>query len=346
MPCLCAASTGAAIAFSNRIATLGRRRPVGASDRQVASPHELHHQKRGAAAERAVVEHRHDAGVLKARHDLRLAPEPRPRVGVGQQFGAHDFDRDVALEPHVVRAINGAHAAAAQHAIDAILRRPRRAAARPALSGAPSLLQVGSAGVVARVTRLALGQRPPTRRPRGDRRPRRRGLAVVCRRRSRATSSARLTCAGNRGQQLAIVRRVGLLRSLAAKHQRAQQCPRRRAPSNRAGRTAPRRCTQATRSRRAAAAAPASACRRGTARAVRPTTSASMRCRRVAERVGGAAHDGDRHERAGLDARHQHRHHRRLQRRSISSSTSAVSSLGSVSNGTRPASDTSTARAS
>ena len=88
---------------------------------QVLAGHELHHEIRGAVRQRAVVEHRHDRRMLQARHDLRLAPEARARVRIGEQVGAHDLDRDRALEPQIPRAKHRAHAALADHRVDAVL---------------------------------------------------------------------------------------------------------------------------------------------------------------------------------------------------------------------------------
>jgi hypothetical protein len=54
-----------------------------------------------------------DVGVIQGGEHLRLTLEARQSIGVvGEEIG-QDFQRDVAIEPHIARAIHVAHAARA-----------------------------------------------------------------------------------------------------------------------------------------------------------------------------------------------------------------------------------------
>jgi len=88
---------------------------------QIFAFHELHYQIGAAIGKRAEVEDRHDTRVLQPRDDLRLATEAPPRIHVLEQIRSHDLHRDKAIEPYIARAIDGAHAAAADQLFDPVL---------------------------------------------------------------------------------------------------------------------------------------------------------------------------------------------------------------------------------
>ena len=97
---------------------------------EVLASHQLHHQEGAAVRQRAVVEDRHDRWVLQPRHDLRLAAEPAPCLEVAEQLGADHLDGDEPIEPHVPRAIDGSHSAAAQQLLETVLACPPPAESR------------------------------------------------------------------------------------------------------------------------------------------------------------------------------------------------------------------------
>jgi hypothetical protein len=54
-----------------------------------------------------------DVGMVQRRQDPGFAVEARQAVGVSGEFGRQDFDRDLAPEPGVARAMHDPHAALA-----------------------------------------------------------------------------------------------------------------------------------------------------------------------------------------------------------------------------------------
>ncbi len=67
----------------------------------------------------ADVVHGHDVRMIQARCGLGFLPEPPPRLLVGDA-GCEELDRDRAMELRVGRAIDDAHATAAEHGVDPI----------------------------------------------------------------------------------------------------------------------------------------------------------------------------------------------------------------------------------
>ena len=211
------------------------------------------------SGEGAVVEHRDDRRMLQPRDDLRFAPEPRARIRIGQQIRAHHLDRDRALEPQVPRAKHRAHAALADHRVDAVLAvdhaRRRRSPSPPPLPRITVGVKVGV-------------RRRPAPAPRGSA-----SVAPTCLR-SRDRSSATPICtAMPRSSSRSSACRVLPIASRRARSSRrtaAGRCRRRRsAPA------APRSSPPATRDPRAAPAPPATAHRPGTLRAACPTIAAA-----------------------------------------------------------------------
>ena len=85
---------------------------------QGRSGEQLHDQP-GHGVVGAEVEHGHDIRVGQARQELRLAAKPLHR-GLRRLFDVEQLHRDVAIEQFVVRAIDSAHAAAAQDGPEAV----------------------------------------------------------------------------------------------------------------------------------------------------------------------------------------------------------------------------------
>ena len=67
---------------------------------------------------------RRDVGMIQRRQELRLALEAREAVRIGGEELGQDFQRDVAIEPRVARAIHLAHAARADGDDDLVSAEP------------------------------------------------------------------------------------------------------------------------------------------------------------------------------------------------------------------------------
>ena len=85
--------------------------------------HQLHAEEGPAVGKGAQFVDRHDAGVLELAADLGLLDEAAGHVGVAAEVVAKDLDGDVAAEVVVVALEDGAHAAAADLAVDAVAGR-------------------------------------------------------------------------------------------------------------------------------------------------------------------------------------------------------------------------------
>ena len=184
---------------------------------QVPPGHEFHHQEGSAIGQRAVVEDRHNRGMLQLRDDLRLAPEARARVWIAEQVRFDHLERDVAIEPHVARAEDRAHPTSSQRTVYAVpaVHKPRQPAT--------SRIAVRSSG---HAVTLASSHRPHCGH--SDNAcivvPRRvrcvplssSGAADDCRWRQSRHVECERHLRGDRSEQLAIFRRVGLLASLSA----------------------------------------------------------------------------------------------------------------------------------
>ena len=82
---------------------------------------DVRHDVEGQIIDGAGIEERKDVRVAKVRRRPDLGDEP---IGAddGGQIAPHDFDRDAAIVPYVVREVDGRHAAGAELALDAIAR--------------------------------------------------------------------------------------------------------------------------------------------------------------------------------------------------------------------------------
>ncbi len=241
---------------------------------EILAVDELHDEVGAAVGKRAVVVDRDDRGMLQPRDDLRLAPEPAPGLGVAEQLGAHDLQRDEAIEPHVARPVHGAHPAAPEELLDPVLvvHRPRHRRHGP------------HRGAVRRTLR---------RRRRSSQRPQRGhsiigsiGGAAAVTIRVRSLSSCSLAAdappqphdveserhlRGDARQQLAIVGGVGFFGTALAERDHAMSA--RSWPTTGTSSTAPVHSSHSRSS--AAAAAPVTADRSARSRAARRTTGAS-----------------------------------------------------------------------
>jgi hypothetical protein len=62
------------------------------------------------------VEHSKDIGMIERRRCARFLFEPLDTLAVAGEFTRNNFDRDIAIEPRIARAIHLAHAAGANEA--------------------------------------------------------------------------------------------------------------------------------------------------------------------------------------------------------------------------------------
>ena len=74
-----------------------------------------------------------DVGMLQRRGRLCLLQKPAPHIIVVGDFLREDLERDIPVQPRVGRAIDDAHAAAADLFLDAVV--PERAASKFHLGG-------------------------------------------------------------------------------------------------------------------------------------------------------------------------------------------------------------------
>ena len=79
----------------------------------------LHHEREQILVLDEVVDAR-DVAVVPAEHQLRLAPEPAADIGVAHEARVQRLDRDGALALQVGGAVDDAHAALAEHAVDLV----------------------------------------------------------------------------------------------------------------------------------------------------------------------------------------------------------------------------------
>ena len=71
-----------------------------------------------------------DVRVIQRRQRLRLAREPRQPIGIAGEGVRQDFERDVAIELRIARAVHLAHPAGAQQREN--FERPKERAGRKA----------------------------------------------------------------------------------------------------------------------------------------------------------------------------------------------------------------------
>ncbi len=94
--------------------------PPGLNDRvECLAGHQLHHERRDLVGLFEAV-HLRDVGMVERREQMRFALEPRAAIGTAGECARQDFDRDVAPELCVPRAIDLAHAARADPRLDLI----------------------------------------------------------------------------------------------------------------------------------------------------------------------------------------------------------------------------------
>ena len=98
---------------------IDRQRTARQPIRQRLSVHELEDEALRRAGGLEAVDGR-DLRVIQRGEDLRLTLEAREAVGVLAERGRQDFQRDVATERHIARAIHLAHPAGAERRDDFI----------------------------------------------------------------------------------------------------------------------------------------------------------------------------------------------------------------------------------
>ena len=99
---------------------LGRELALLLQDRREVPPVDELHRQELDAVHLAEVEDAQDVGVRDAARELDLALEALQRIGVLGDVGADELQGDVAVELLVVHEIDGAHAAHAEQALDAV----------------------------------------------------------------------------------------------------------------------------------------------------------------------------------------------------------------------------------
>ena len=87
---------------------------------EVASVDEPHRQVQPAVGLAGVVD-RDDVRVLERGGQLGLSEEACPEAIVLRQLGGHELERERALQAHVVRPVDDAHAAPADQPLDPVL---------------------------------------------------------------------------------------------------------------------------------------------------------------------------------------------------------------------------------
>ena len=106
---------------------LHRHRSVGLEHRrQIAALQQLHHDVRRPAVERADVGDPADVLAAQLGRGPGLAKEALDGVGVVDQIGEQELERDRLLQVDVGGADDHTHPATADHAIDAVLAREQR----------------------------------------------------------------------------------------------------------------------------------------------------------------------------------------------------------------------------
>lgn len=96
-----------------------RERPAGDDRPEVAALEEVHHDVRQPVRRLARVEDADDVLGSELHRDLRLADEALVDLSLLRQVRMEELDRDLAPELDVLRRHDGAHAAFADHALDA-----------------------------------------------------------------------------------------------------------------------------------------------------------------------------------------------------------------------------------
>ena len=110
-----------------RLGNLVRNRP-GLVQPQRAAPQTLGeilpvdqlHDERAAGEGRLQPVNPGDVGVIERCEHLCLALEPGQPIGIAREVIGQDLDRDLAVEPHVARAVDLAHAAGAERSEDLV----------------------------------------------------------------------------------------------------------------------------------------------------------------------------------------------------------------------------------
>ena len=126
MPAACAASRAIAICRAIGIASESGIGAPADPGRQIVAGDELHHEKHdvwpltGGVRDRSGVVDLRDVRMVQRRERLRLAVEPRRALRIRGERVRQHFQRDVALQPRIARAIHLSHAAFADEGGDLV----------------------------------------------------------------------------------------------------------------------------------------------------------------------------------------------------------------------------------
>ena len=113
IPCSCAASSASAICFAIGSASSSGIAPRAIRCDEILALDQFHDERAHAAGFFEAVDVR-DVRMVQRREGLRFACEPREPIGIARERVGQDFDRDVAIQLRVARAIHLAHAAGAE----------------------------------------------------------------------------------------------------------------------------------------------------------------------------------------------------------------------------------------
>src|ERR1043166_4143630 len=125
MPRPCAYARAQATSRSTRAASAGGRGPPADTLAERLALH-VAHDEEDEAARLADAMDRDDVRVRESRRHARLAQEPLARRRVAREECRQDLDGDVAIQLHVAREVDHAHAAAAELALERVLAGQRR----------------------------------------------------------------------------------------------------------------------------------------------------------------------------------------------------------------------------
>ena len=98
-----------------------RQRPAGAEPLAQCLALHVAHDEKNEATRLADAMDRDDVRVREPGRHARLAQEPLPRRRCAREVRGQDLDGDVAIQLHVAREVNHAHAAAAELALEGVL---------------------------------------------------------------------------------------------------------------------------------------------------------------------------------------------------------------------------------
>ena len=124
MPCSCANSSASAIWRAIASASSSGSGPCAMRSARVGPSTSSRTSTASADATLLDAVNGGDVGMVERGKQLRLAREARQAVGIGGDGRRQQLERDVALQPSIARAVDLAHAAAAQRRDDLVRADP------------------------------------------------------------------------------------------------------------------------------------------------------------------------------------------------------------------------------